>query len=492
MKAEQKYDVTLPDYFAWPVNMAAAGQIQDWGHKYLRAGEIYGKTRGGKALIFILDTAGEFVHPDLVTNSLNRYGANFSDSPSLIDVHGHGTHCAGISAAADNFVGVIGIAPDARLVPIKVLNDQGRTLWGQLEAGIRYVADLQMEPEHQNLPRIISMSLGGPTGSKSLEAAIDYALDKGCFVVAAAGNSYQEGKDTVNYPGAYRQVITVASIGKTELPSSFSSAGQAVDLAAPGESVYSTHKNGSYVYLSGTSMATPAVAGVCANILSLFPEIKSQAQLEQFLKEHAKDLFGAGPDHRTGAGAPILPEYADEIPSEPDPEEPGEPAPDPEPEEPTREKRAVLAPLAAGGTVWWKTRNEQTLRPLSIVNVDIELTTDKFTPAAIDELTELARKYFTNRGYILSDGKDFQDAVYYVGLFLKLIVGEHLDIQISQITGIDEGNRMVKIEGSAYTKKVRKLEKRLANTFMVPQSIVNDYRESMTTRFNEMLSTTKS
>src|SRR5690606_23078946 len=107
-------------------------------------------------------------------------------------------------------------------------------------------------------------------------------------------------------------------------------------------------------------------------------------------KEHAKDLFGAGPDHRTGAGAPILPEYADKIPvePEPDPEEPGEPAPDPEPEEPTREKRTILVPLAGGGGVWWKTRSEQQLRALSITNLDIELTTNKFAPAAIDELTE--------------------------------------------------------------------------------------------------------
>ena len=473
MKAQQKYDVSLPPYLVWPVSINSATQIQDWGHEYLKAGEVYGKTRGQKAVVAILDTAGEFVHADLVANSLNRYGKNFTDAPSLIDVHGHGTHCAGIAAATDNEIGVIGVAPGAHLVPVKVLNDAGSGAYTWIANGIRYIADLEMEGELNDYPRIISMSLGGPNSSKVLKDAIDYAIGKGCFIVAAAGNEgYRQGIDNVGYPGKYAEVITIASMGKTGLPSRFSSAGTAVDLAAPGEEVYSTHKNGSYAYLSGTSMATPHVAGVCALILSIYPEIKTQAQLEAFLSDHAKDIYDQGQDLRTGAGVPIIPDYLEQDPGEA-PEEPA-PDPEPEPEEPTREKRTVLVPFSQRFPIWWKTRSESSLKMLQISDLIIEVTTDRFTPKAVDQLQGLVDQFFTRRGLILTDGKDYQDATYYTGVFLKLILASELEINIHQIGGHDEQARPVLIQNDAYSKRIKKLELRQANTLIVPEALVHE------------------
>ena len=474
MKAQQKYDVSLPPYLVWPVSINSATQIQDWGHEYLKAGEVYGKTRGQKAVVAILDTAGEFVHADLVANSLNRYGKNFTDAPSLIDVHGHGTHCAGIAAATDNEIGVIGVAPGAHLVPVKVLNDAGSGAYTWIANGIRYIADLEMEGELNDYPRIISMSLGGPNSSKVLKDAIDYAIGKGCFIVAAAGNEgYRQGIDNVGYPGKYAEVITIASMGKTGLPSRFSSAGTAVDLAAPGEEVYSTHKNGSYAYLSGTSMATPHVAGVCALILSIYPEIKTQAQLEAFLSDHAKDIYDQGKDLRTGAGVPIIPDYLEQDPGEA-PEEPA-PDPEPEPEEPSREKRDLLIPIPDSWKVYWKTRSEANLHELFVHDLVIGLKgTTRPGPAVVDELRDLVEKYFTRRGIIMPDYMDYQDAVYYAGIFLKLIVGKEMEVEIYRIGGYDPEDRNILFEYSSYSGRIKKQEIRQANTFMVPVAIEHE------------------
>lgn len=142
MKLRDKYDVEIPPYLAQEVSLRSQGQVIDWGHSYLKASDVYDKTKGEGSVIFILDTAGEFTHPDLVNQTIPELDMNFSNSPSRADVHGHGTHCAGIAAATDNGIGVIGIAPKASLVACKVLNDKGQGSFSQIAKAIRYVADL--------------------------------------------------------------------------------------------------------------------------------------------------------------------------------------------------------------------------------------------------------------------------------------------------------------------------------------------------------------
>lgn len=297
---EDRYPIHIDPYPAEVVNLSA-GQVVDWGIKYLKVLDVHAITTGKGSCVFVLDTGGAYDHPDLQANLLPEYAKNFSDAKTPADNHGHSSHCAGIAAANNNEIGVLGVAPGAKLVPVKVLNDQGSGTYEGVAAGIRYVADLENFP----YKKVISLSLGGARGTPELQEAIRYAISKGVFIVAAAGNSGYNGKDTVGFPGAYPEVITVASLGPSEKPSNFSSGGPAVDVIAPGENVYSTHKGGGYVKMSGTSMATPHVAGLVALIVSHRDDIKTQADLEKLLKDKAKDLGEPGHDPRNGAGAPI-------------------------------------------------------------------------------------------------------------------------------------------------------------------------------------------
>ncbi len=463
---KQQFDIQLPPYLVLPVSMQDTGQIQDWGHKYLRATELYGKTRGEKAVIFILDTAGQFDHPDLEASSLQEYAKNFTNASGLKDVHGHGTHCAGIAAAIDNQIGVIGVAPGAKLVPVKVLNDSGAGSFSWIANAIRYVADLTLTGEHAGKKKVISMSLGGPSGSDELRQAIQYAIGKGVFLFAAAGNRGYTGTDSVDYPGHYPEMITIASIRDDEEPSSFSSGGDEVDLAAPGQAVYSTHKDGGYAYLSGTSMATPHAAGVAALLVSLFPEIERQGQLEAFLRDHAKDLYQTGKDVRTGAGSPILPNYADQTPGEPgdDPFDPGDPS-DPEPI--TREERTVIFDFEGKYPMWYRTIDGPKMLLLHVEKIRLSIETDKMTPDAYDEWSELVRRYFTNRAIILPVKNDYWDATYWSGRFLEIILGKSAVVSVIEICGRDEAGR------PAYRNDFKpisksKLKRLPAATFMLP------------------------
>jgi subtilisin family serine protease len=234
----------------------------------------------------------------------------------------------------------------------------GRYAW--IEKGIRYVADCELPEGYTQ--KIASLSLGGPTKSTSLLRAIQYAQSKGVVVVAAAGNAGYQGADTVGYPGKYREVITVASIRQNESPSSFSSGGEAVDVAAPGDMVYSTHTGGGYALLSGTSMATPHVAGAMALIMSLNPTVTDPGELEKLLTEKCKDVYSLGKDIRTGSGAPILTNY---VPAE-------QPEEEPEPEDPTeKEKLAILL-----GQIFLSRKDVSRMNEATVVRMGLLLGAD--------------------------------------------------------------------------------------------------------------------
>ena len=448
---KQEFDVVIPPYEVVEINLRSGEQIQDWGHKLLGANEAYAKTKGEGVIIFILDTAGEFTHPDLAEREIVALRKNFSSSPGLPDLHGHGTHCAGIAAATDNAIGVIGIAPKANLGAVKVLSDQGSGNYPQINSGIRYVADVQLPAAFAGYRKVISMSLGGATGDPQLLEAIKYAIAKGCFVLAAAGNSGNNAP--VGYPGAYEEVITVGSIGKTEAPSAFTSSGPAVDVAAPGEGVYSTHKNGSYAYLSGTSMATPQVAGVVALILSAHPEIKTQAHLEFFLEKHAKDIHLPGEDLLTGAGEPYILPYLNNEPGE----DPGNPDPPTDPEPPAqREKREVIFPMRLDSmpVVFWRRVNETAMKKALILEIEFTVTTREPTEVAYDRIEGLFLGYVKNRGFIMANHHDLQDVAEWVARFFRILnpnIGEH---RIERIMVGDESDRVVEVRALKLANKV--------------------------------------
>jgi thermitase len=229
--------------------------------------EAWDVTTGG-VKVAILDTGIDQDHEDLSFKITDQ--RNFSDSGTIDDLYGHGTHVGGIVAAVtNNGIGVAGGCPICTLMNGKVLNDSGSGSYSWVANGITWATD--------NGAKVINMSLGGSTKSKTLERAVNYAWNKGVILAAAAGNGGNNRSKT--YPAAYTNVIAVASTNNLDQKSSFSSFGASwVDVAAPGENIFSTFPNHpfkiqelygrsqNYDFASGTSMATPMTAAAAALI----------------------------------------------------------------------------------------------------------------------------------------------------------------------------------------------------------------------------------
>lgn len=224
-----------------------------WGMTMVKAPEAWDTTTGLATVpVAILDTGVNQDHPDLAGKIVTN--RNFTTTASFDDVYGHGTHVAGIASAnTDNGLGVAGLGYNSGLVNAKVLDNAGYGSYSEISNGIVWAVD--------NGAKVISMSLGGTSSSSTLQSAVNYGWNKGAVVVAAAGNS---GTTSPLYPAYYQSVIAVAATDSTDQLTSWSNRGSWVDVAAPGSSIYSTCVNGSYCYMSGTSMATPYVSGLAA------------------------------------------------------------------------------------------------------------------------------------------------------------------------------------------------------------------------------------
>lgn len=217
-------------------------------------------TMGSDAVVIaIVDTGVDLDHPDLAAKLVP--GTDFVNGDDVPDDdNGHGTHCAGIAAAAtNNSLGVAGVAPNCKIMPVKVLDASGNGYLSTVAQGIRYAAD--------GGAKVISLSLGSTAASQTLQQAVNYALSKGALVVAAAGN---EGTTVRFYPAACNGVVSVAASDSSDARAAFSNYGSWVSVAAPGVRILSTWPGDAYAYASGTSMATPFVAGAAAVLFSYF------------------------------------------------------------------------------------------------------------------------------------------------------------------------------------------------------------------------------
>ena len=214
---------------------------------------------------YVIDT-GIDSHPDL-----NVVGwTQFAGGPSR-DCNGHGTHVAGTIGAKDDTNGVVGVAPGIRLHPVKVLNCAGSGSWSDIISGINYVAGTSARPA------VANMSLGGPQNT-AVDNAVRGAVDKGVFFAVAAGND--GGLACSHSPaaaGSKAGLVTVAATDSSDAEASWSNYGSCVNIWAPGVSIYSTYKGGGYTTLSGTSMASPHVAGGAALYLSTHPSASPSA-----------------------------------------------------------------------------------------------------------------------------------------------------------------------------------------------------------------------
>jgi type VII secretion-associated serine protease mycosin len=270
-------------------------RTQQWDLGKISAGDAWTRSTGAGVTVAVLDTGVDASHPDLAGKVLTGYDVLTGKSGVSTDPAGHGTHVAGtIAAVTGNGVGVASVAPDARILPIRVLGADGKGYMSDTATGIVYAAD--------HGANVINMSLGGSAQVAAVTNAIAYARSKGVVVVAAAGNSRADGSPT-SWPGADPGVIGVAATDSTDQVASYSNAGSYVDVAAPGSSIASTYPValGSYVFMSGTSMASPHVAALAALIDAYRPGL-SPEQVEKAIESTAVDLGPSGRDNDYGYG----------------------------------------------------------------------------------------------------------------------------------------------------------------------------------------------
>lgn len=218
-----------------------------WGVKRVGYADGTGKTA------WIIDSGIDLNHPDLNVDVARS--KSFLEGKTPDDESGHGTHVAGTIAAKNNAFGVVGVAPNAKVVSLRVLDEKGSGTLSGVIAALDYVV------LHARAGDVVNMSIGG-SSSPTLDKKVLNASKKGIFFAIAAGN---ESADAVEMSPAGvngDNIFTVSSMKNTDEWSSFSNYGAPVDYCAPGESIFSTYKNGTYASLSGTSMATPHVAGL--------------------------------------------------------------------------------------------------------------------------------------------------------------------------------------------------------------------------------------
>jgi thermitase len=261
-----------------------------WGPKKIEADFAWNVTSGSRSvLVAVIDTGIDYTHPDLAPNyvPLGYDWVNNDTDPR--DDHGHGTHCAGIIAAAlNNAIGIAGLA-QVRIMAEKGLDSQGSGYEDDLAQAIIHAVNQGAD--------ILSNSWGGNSPDPLIEDAIKYAYSHGVLIVAAAGNT---ASNRPHWPAAYDEVVAVTATQSDDKPAYFTTFGDWVEVSAPGSNIYSTVPWG-YSSMSGTSMACPHVAGVAALILSRYPNM-TNLRLRTALRYATDDLGDPGFDVYYGYG----------------------------------------------------------------------------------------------------------------------------------------------------------------------------------------------
>ncbi len=272
-----------------------ADPTKGYGPHQVGAPAAWNISLGRSAIIVaVVDTGVSPIHPELSAALLPGWDFVNNDGDASDD-NGHGTHVAGIMAAAiNNEQGSAGVAAGVRILPVKVLNSANSGNYATFAAGIDYAV--------QHGARVINLSLGGPNDSQALHDAIIAATNQGALVVAAAGNT---ADNRAWYPGSYAEAL---SVGGTNMSGGWwdqSTFNSDVDLAAPADTVWSTYwrsdNPGAYEFLSGTSMAAPFVSAAAALLLSNRPDL-TPGDLQAILEQTAFDVGGDGLDAFTGYG----------------------------------------------------------------------------------------------------------------------------------------------------------------------------------------------
>lgn len=244
-------------------------QIVPWGIDRIGSRLVNAMGNTGKGIkIGILDTGIDYLHEDLSRNYKGGY--NFIDNNTdARDHNGHGTHVAGTIAAEDNDIGVVGVAPEAYIYSVRILDFAATGTASDITAGLEWCLNNNMQ--------IVNMSLGSCEDSISVSRSLDILYSRGILLIAAAGNSGNGmgTGDSIDNPARYNSVVAVGATDINDNRASFSSTGPKLEISAPGKDIYSLLPGNKYASLSGTSMASPHVAGVAALVISADPGISN-------------------------------------------------------------------------------------------------------------------------------------------------------------------------------------------------------------------------
>lgn len=270
-------------------------QTLDWGIADFKVNDLWAEFGGGEGVkVCVLDT-GQPDHPDIIPALI--LAKDFTNSSRGVkDMNGHSTHCHGIIGARNNELATVGVAPKCELMSGKVLGDNGSGSSTGIVAGLRWAV--------ANGADVISMSLGSPSPDPSILGAINQ-LPPNVVLCCAAGNS-GPGPNTTEYPGTWDRCICVGSIKQARAVSQFSSRGEAVDIAAPGEKITSLWTSSQVAVLSGTSMATPYIAGVAALVIGYCRAtgrpVPPHGVMQTMIEQSADAMSSEPPDPAYGFG----------------------------------------------------------------------------------------------------------------------------------------------------------------------------------------------
>jgi subtilisin len=259
-----------------------------WSLARMHAPQAWAFAKGKGARVAVLDSGVDCTHPDLAAACAPGYNAQNQALPP-VDEKGHGTHVSGIIAGALNWTGMVGMAPEATIIPVKVLNSSGTGKVSEVIDGIGWAM--------RNNADIINMSLGAHTYSQAQEKAVKAARAAGIFVVCAAGND----AGVVSYPAAYEGATAVSALDFASKLASFSCHGPEIDFTAPGVKIFSAAPGVKYQLMSGTSQAAPHISGLAALAVGL--GVKGGDAIEAALRQAS---FNLGlPAEQQGYGVPV-------------------------------------------------------------------------------------------------------------------------------------------------------------------------------------------
>ena len=266
-------------------------QGSQWHLSKIQAPTAWDTTTGSaNQIVAVIDSGVRASHPDLVGKVLPGYDFVANDNDAN-DENGHGTGVAGtLSPGSNNQIGVCGVAWSNPILPVRVLDANGSGSYSAIANGIIYAADRGA--------KVINLSLGGTSSSRALQDAINYAWNKQCVLVAAAGNN---GSNVAFYPAACTNVVAVSATDASDTRPTWSNFGSYVDVSAPGVDILSVYGSDQYAAWNGTSFSSPVASGVVA-LMAAANSTLTNVQLVDLLIKNSDDIGALGKDVYHGSG----------------------------------------------------------------------------------------------------------------------------------------------------------------------------------------------